>query len=435
MENQDISDAKRKIFIIDTSVMLYDKCSIHSLPGNDVIIPLVVLDELDRFKEKHGILGESARYINRYLDHLREQGSLHDGVKIENDQTIRVDIGTHRVPESLDALMGDNKIIACALHYKMSGSKRVTVITKDINFRVKCDSLGIYAEDYYKDRIIKDKSQMYSGLEEIEISDSSLIDDFYRDDFLDAARIDCDLCENQFLILRSGNRSAIGAYYDGKIRQTVNNITKVIGINPRNKEQKFALDLLTRDDVHLVTMTGIAGSGKTFLTLMAGLSGLQEKKYDRIVITRSLQTVGKEIGFLPGDIDDKMSPWLSPILDNFRQAFKDVTYFEAMRQKGQIEISPLAFIRGRTFNNTFLIVDEAQNSTIHELKTIITRVGENSKIVLLGDTDQIDTPYLDSLSNGLTITIEKFKKERLSGHITLTKGERSVLATLASRLL
>jgi PhoH-like ATPase len=435
MENNSSVGVKRKTFIIDTSVMLYDKCSIHSLPGNDVVIPLVVLDELDRFKEKQGILGESARYINRYLDHLRTQGSLHDGVKIENDQTIRVDIDTYSVPESLDSSTGDNKIIACALHHKNSSTNKVMVITKDINFRVKCDSLGIKAEDYYKDRIVKDKSQMYSGLDEIELDDPGLIDDFYRDNTLDASRVEYELHENQFVILKSGNQSAIGSYYDGMIRQPVNNITKVIGISPKNKEQKFALDLLTRDDVQLVTMTGIAGSGKTFLTLMAGLSGLQEKKYDRIVITRSLQTVGKEIGFLPGDIDDKMSPWLSPILDNFRQAFKDVTYFEAMRQKGQIEVSPLAFIRGRTFNNTFLIVDEAQNSTIHELKTIITRVGENSKIVLLGDTDQIDTPYLDSLSNGLTITIEKFKKERLAGHITLTKGERSALATLASRLL
>jgi len=435
MKNNSIVDIKRKTFIIDTSVMLYDKCSIHSLPGNDVVIPLVVLDELDRFKEKQGLLGESARYINRFLDKLRTQGSLHDGVQIENDQTIRVDIETYRVPESLDSSTGDNKIIACALHHKNSKNSKVIVITKDINFRVKCDSLGITAEDYYKDRIVKDKSQMYSGLDEIDLDDPALIDDFYRDNTLDISKIDHDFCENQFVVLKNGSQSAIGAVYDGFIRQPVNNITKVIGISPKNKEQKFALDLLTREDVQLVTMTGIAGSGKTFLTLMAGLSGLQEKKYDRIVITRSLQTVGKEIGFLPGDIDDKMSPWLSPILDNFRQAFKDVTYFEAMRQKGQIEVSPLAFIRGRTFNNTFLIVDEAQNSTIHELKTIITRVGENSKIVLLGDTDQIDTPYLDSLSNGLTITIEKFKKERITGHITLTKGERSELATLASRLL
>jgi len=227
----------------------------------------------------------------------------------------------------------------------------------------------------------------------------------------------------------------IGVHRSGNIVPLINNLSKTIGISPRNKEQKFAIDALTRDDVKLVSMTGLAGSGKTFLTLMAGMSGLQEKKYDRIVITRSLQTVGKEIGFLPGDIDDKMSPWLSPILDNFRVAFKDSTYFEMMRQKGQIEVSPLAFIRGRTFNNTYLIVDEAQNSTIHELKTIITRIGEGSKIVLLGDTDQIDTPYLDSLSNGLTVVVEKFKKYDITAHITLLKGERSELATLASQVL
>ena len=432
-ENNDSS--KRKTFIIDTSVLLYDKHSIHSLPGNDIIIPIVVLDELDKFKEKQALLGENARYVNRYLDKLRAEGSLHDGVSIEGNQTIRVDVGTYTVPDSLDGTTGDNKIIACALNCKNLGMNKVTVITKDINFRVKCDSLGINAEDYYRDRIIKDKSLIYSGLEEVEVEDVTIIDDFYRDNRVELSRIDEEIFENQFVIIKCGNQSAIGVAYDGEIHQTVNNISKVIGINPRNKEQKFALDLLTRNDVQMVTMTGIAGSGKTFLTLMAGLSGLQDKKYDRIVITRSLQTVGKEIGFLPGDIDDKMSPWLSPLLDNFRQAFKDVTYFEAMRQKGQIEVSPLAYIRGRTFNNTFLIVDEAQNSTIHELKTIITRIGEGSKIVLLGDTDQIDTPYLDSLSNGLTVTIEKFKKERLAGHITLTKGERSELATLASRLL
>jgi PhoH-like ATPase len=193
--------------------------------------------------------------------------------------------------------------------------------------------------------------------------------------------------------------------------------------------------MLTRDDIPLVTMTGIAGSGKTFLTLMAALSGLNKKKYDRIIITRSIQTVGKDIGFLPGTIKEKMDPWISPIVDNFRHAFSDVGYFELMREKGQIEIAPMSFIRGRTFSNSFLIVDESQNSTIHELKTVITRVGENSKIVLLGDIEQIDTPYIDSLSNGLTIITEKFREHDLAGHITLTKGERSRLATLASRVI
>jgi PhoH-like ATPase len=426
---------KRKTFIVDTSVLLYDKCAIHSFPGNDVIIPLIVLDELDRFKDKPGLLGENARYVNRYLDDLRSQGSLHDGVKIDHDQTIRVDINHYDVPEGLDAATGDNKIIGLAVAVKQELESPVIMVTKDINFRIKCDSLGVYAEDYYKDRIVHDVSEIYTGQEEFEVDDPTLINRFYELGGIDPRDLDYDLHSNQFVTVKYGNQSMIGVKTKNNIQHLTNNMGKTIGVTPRNKEQKFAIDLLTRDDVKLVTMTGIAGSGKTYLTLMAGLSGLQEKKYDRIVITRSLQTVGKEIGFLPGDIDDKMSPWLSPILDNFRTAFKDVTYFEMMRQKGQIEVSPLAFIRGRTFNNTFLIVDEAQNSTIHELKTIITRIGENSKVVLLGDTDQIDTPYLDSLSNGLTIIVEKFKQYDIAGHITLLKGERSELATLASQVI
>jgi len=426
---------KRKTFIVDTSVLLYDKCAIHSFPGNDVIIPLIVLDELDRFKDKPGLLGENARYVNRYLDDLRSQGSLHDGVKIDHDQTIRVDINHYDVPEGLDSATGDNKIIGLAVAIKQELESPVIMVTKDINFRIKCDSLGVYAEDYYKDRIVHDVSEIYTGQEEFEVDDPTLINRFYELGGIDPRDLDYDLHSNQFVTVKYGNQSMIGVKTKNNIQHLTNNMGKTIGVTPRNKEQKFAIDLLTRDDVKLVTMTGIAGSGKTYLTLMAGLSGLQEKKYDRIVITRSLQTVGKEIGFLPGDIDDKMSPWLSPILDNFRTAFKDVTYFEMMRQKGQIEVSPLAFIRGRTFNNTFLIVDEAQNSTIHELKTIITRIGENSKVVLLGDTDQIDTPYLDSLSNGLTIIVEKFKQYDIAGHITLLKGERSELATLASQVI
>ncbi|NBR22486.1 MAG: PhoH family protein [Micrococcales bacterium] len=429
------SSTGRKTFIIDTSVLLYDKCSIHSFPGNDVVIPLIVLDELDRFKDKPGLLGEYARYVNRYLDDLRNVGSLHDGVTINHDQTIRVEIDIHEIPASLDGNTGDNRIIAAALALKAASDQPVVMVTKDINFRVKCDSLGIYSEDYYKDRIVHDKSEIYSGQAEVEAISPSVINHFYDDGSISTDHLDFDLNSNQYVTVKYGNQSLIGVHRDGNVVPLINNLTKTIGITPRNKEQKFAIDALTRDDVKLVSMTGLAGSGKTFLTLMAGMSGIQDKRYDRIVITRSLQTVGKEIGFLPGDIDDKMSPWLSPILDNFRVAFKDSTYFEMMRQKGQIEVSPLAFIRGRTFNNTFLIVDEAQNSTIHELKTIITRIGEGSKIVLLGDTDQIDTPYLDSLSNGLTVIVEKFKKYDIAAHITLMKGERSELATLASQVL
>ena len=429
----------RKVFIIDTSVLLYDKESIHSFPGNDIVIPIVVLDELDRFKEKTGLLGEYARYVNRFLDNLRKEGNLNKGVEIENGQTIRVEINhTTDVPEGLDPLDADNRIISVAKHLTNNLDSKVTVITKDINFRVKCDALGIYAEDYYKDRIVLNEKQIFNGQREIFVNQDQ-VSYFYENSFLniESLNLDFEIFENQFIIGKSENtQSSFLGIVRGKRIETLScNLWETISVKPRNKEQKFALDLLTRDDVPLVTMTGIAGSGKTFLTLMAALSALNQDQYDRIIITRSLQTVGKDIGYLPGTVKEKMDPWISPMMDNFRHAFKDVSYFEIMRDKGQIEVAPLSFIRGRTFSNSYLIVDEAQNSTIHELKTVITRVGENSKIVLLGDVEQIDTPYIDSLSNGLTIVIEKFKKESLAGHITLLKGERSSLATLASRII
>ena len=429
----------RKTFILDTSVLLYDKNSIHSFPHNDVVIPLVVLDELDRFKDKTGILGEYARYVNRFLDDLREAGGLHKGVKLENGQTIRVEINHCKsVPDGLDAALADNRIIAVALELSRTQEQKVVLITKDINFRVKCDALEISSEDYYKDRVRLDDNKTYSGQTNVLINDE-LIDEFHTNKkiHIDNLPEDERYHPNQLVVAKafSGSPSLLGIVRGEYLEALQCDLWDSIPVTPRNKEQKFALDLLTRKDIPLVSMTGIAGSGKTFLALMCGLSGLNQKKYERIVITRSMQVVGKEIGFLPGNVKEKMDPWIAPIMDNFRHAFKDVTYFEVMRDKGQIEVAPMSFIRGRTFNNSFLIVDESQNSTIHELKTVITRLGENSKIVLLGDVEQIDTPYIDSLSNGLTIVTEKFKDEHLAGHITLIKGERSKLATLASKVI
>jgi|ETNvirnome_2_130_1030620.scaffolds.fasta_scaffold00739_5 PhoH-like ATPase len=426
--------SERKNFILDTSVLLYDKRSIHSFPNSDVIIPIVVLDELDRFKDKQGILGEYARYVNRFLDDLRQQGSLHEGILLENDQKIRVEINhSNNVPAGLDPFAADNRIIAVA-HELSKLNKKTTVITKDINFRVKCDALGIMAEDYYRDRVVRDENQIYSGQTQLAV-DPEIIDNFFKNGKIHVNNFDQTLLPNQYVIAKSHAASFLGTVRGNYVTQLSCDLWSGIDVKARNKEQKFALDLLTRDDIPLVTMTGIAGSGKTFLALMAALSGLNQKRYERIIITRSLQSVGKEIGYLPGNIKEKMDPWISPMVDNFRHAFKDVTYFEMMRQKGEIEVAPMSFIRGRTFNNSFLIVDESQNSTIHELKTVITRTGENSKIVLIGDIEQIDTPYIDALSNGLTITIQKFKNEKLAGHISLVKGERSKLATLASRII
>ena len=245
------------------------------------------------------------------------------------------------------------------------------------------------------------------------------------------------LHENQFVVGKSNlGKSLLGIYQEGcikKIPKTV--ISSELGIEPRNKEQGFAMHILNNPKIQLVTLTGIAGSGKTFITLMCALSALFEKKYKRIIVTRSIEPVGRDLGYLPGDINDKMAPWMAPLMDNFRHAFSDIAYFDVMRQKGEIEIAPLSYIRGRTFNDSFVIVDEAQNATIHELKTIITRVGKGSKIALLGDTDQVDTSYIDKKSNGLSIVLQRFKNSELSGHIHLINGQRSEIATLASSIL
>lgn len=442
----------RKLFVIDTSVLLYDKHSIHSFPGNDVVIPIIVLDELDRFKEKSGVVGESARYVNRYLDDLRNKGDLHKGILVEEiDQTIKVELeGTDNVPKYLDAKSADNKIISCALNIKNNNSDRkLVVITKDINFRVKCDALGLSAEDYYRDKVLDSDDDMYKGYLDIEVDSKEIIDKLYNTELSKTEEtylyedindcIDRDFYENEFLCITHDSASFLGMVKQGRIvrLKSEKDFKTSMSVNSKNREQLYALNALMDESVDLVTITGLAGSGKTFITLMAAMSGLASGKYDRIVITRNVQPVGKDIGFLPGDLNDKMMPWMSPIMDNFRHAFKDqdLGYFEMMLKKGSLEIAPLSYMRGRTFSNTFLIFDEAQNATIHEIKTVVTRIGENSKIVLLGDTDQIDTPYIDSLSNGLTIIAEKFKNEHVAAHVKLKKGERSYLSAIAAKII
>ena len=428
---------QRKQLVLDTSVLLYDKESIHSFPGNDVILPLVVLDELDRKKESPGLLGENARYVNRYLDSLREKGSLQAGVLLDDEQqTIRVMIEKSPLDheDHLDITKGDNLIIAAALACQQKDKNNVVkVITKDINLRVKCDALGLAAEDYYRDHIsLEDTS--YTGIQYIEMTDDD-IDALYEDKELTTDR---EILENTFIICKGSqpSTSALALYRGGTIYKLEDHDkSNVSAIIPRNKEQRFALHALKNQSIPLVSLTGLAGSGKTFLALMAGLDALGSKQYERIIVTRSIQPVGRDLGYLPGDIQEKMSPWMSPLLDNFRHHFKDKVYFECMIEKGEIEIAPLSYIRGRTFNNAYVIVDEAQNATIHELKTVITRLGENSKIVLMGDTDQIDTAYLDKRSNGLAIVVEKFKTSDLSSHVHLKRGVRSEIATYASKVL
>ncbi len=447
--------SNRKIFIIDTSVLLYDCASIHSFPENDVLIPLVVLDELDRFKDKKGLVGENARYINRYLDDLRKQGSLHKGIEIENGQTIRVALtGFNQVPVGLDPDYADNKMISLVLHLQEKFDRRCVMITKDINFRVKCDSLGIESEDYYKDKIVLDNAEAFKGFFDIEVDDGSIISRLYEycnGEEGDVIEEFIDLCEekigrkpyaNEYFCLKSGSSSFLGRWDQEKIekihqsKDMLDDFQK-LGITAKNREQLYALNSLLDPSLPLVTISGLAGSGKTFISLMSAYALVQAGFYDRIVITRNVQPVGRDIGFLPGTADDKMSPWLAPIMDNFRVGLNDgnLSLFSTLKEQGIIEVAPLSFIRGRTFKNSILIMDEAQNATIHELKTVITRMGEDSKIILLGDVDQIDTPYIDALSNGLTIVSEKFKNQDCASHIALKRGERSYLSAVAAKII
>lgn len=320
------------------------------------------------------------------------------------------------------------------------------MVTKDINFRVKCDSLGVASEDYYKDRIIQTQDESYKGYSDVFLSTSEHIDNLFSKVITEECIADLIESlgrmpyENEFLCLKYEKQSYLGKWSEKTICPILTDKEiddGFVGVRAKNREQLFALNALHDENIPLVSISGLAGSGKTFITLMSAMTALNSKKYQRIVITRNIQPVGKDIGFLPGDLNDKMLPWMAPIMDNFRHGFKDkdLSYFNAMREKGVIDVAPLSYIRGRTFSDTFLIMDEAQNATIHELKTVITRMGSNSKLVLLGDVDQIDTPYIDSLSNGLTIVAEKFKDEQVAAHVQLKKGERSYLSSIAAKLI
>ena len=437
----------KKLFIVDTSVLLYDKSCIENFRGNDIVIPLVVLEELDRFKSREGILGENSRYFNRFLDELRDKGSLYDGTYLnELNSSIRIESNNcWKGLENLDSNSNDNLIIATANYLKKKLKikniyESIIVITKDINLRVKCDSVNIDANDYYADYEFLINKNTFLGINQIEV-ERNIINDLYNNKHIVLRKIPelTEVCENECIVLKSKDDSssalAIRKFNSLVLAVSKQDICKKTKLEAKNKEQIFALNLLLDENISLMTMTGVPGSGKTYLALMTALSEIEKEKKKRIIFTRPIQTVGKDIGFLPGSLSEKMAPWLSPIVDNFRNQFGDLTYFNMMMEKGIIDVAPLSYIRGRSFNDAIIIVDEAQNATVHELKTVITRTGKNSKIILLGDIEQVDLPYINKYSNGLTIVIEKLKNENLVGHIHFEKGYRSDLANIAAKLL
>ncbi|MBM7624951.1 PhoH family protein [Sporohalobacter salinus] len=435
----------KKIYVLDTNVLLHDPNAIFAFDDNDIIIPIVVIEEIDSQKKRQDSIGRSARQVSRYLDDLRKKGELYKGVELERGGTLRVELNhqvINKLPISLSEEKADNRILATAigLNEDEEIDKPVILVTKDINMRVKSDALGIKAEDYETNKV--DIEELYSGLSTLKV-DPDLIDQFYSEEELE---LDHDFYPNQFVLLEDnlgGSQTAL-CRYDAKkdlLRPLIFQGIETWGIKPRNKEQQCAFDMLLNDEIKLITLVGKAGTGKTLLALAVGLEKVVElKDFNRLLVTRPIVPMGNDLGYLPGDKDEKLRPWMQPIFDNMELLVnsKDGGADDMIRnlqEMNLIEMEALTYIRGRSIPQQFIVVDEAQNLTPHEIKTIITRVGEDTKIILTGDPYQIDNPYLDSNSNGLTYLAEKFKDQKIAGHITLRKGERSELAELAASIL
>lgn len=441
-----------KTYVLDTNVLITDSNSIYAFENSEIVIPLVVLEELDRLKNYPDDRGRAARQVNRLLDDLRKDGNLNRGVKIErSNSTLRVASVDQKTIKKLplelqDTSRCDNVIIATMLQESLKSIKakprEVRMISKDINVRVKCDALGLSSDDYTKSRLATEGSSFYIGYDTIDV-DADTMDALCTEGWVQYAH---SYPPNHYVNLRTpsdSSKSVLARVKENGYFVRIKEIEGAFGLKPRNLEQRFSLDLLFDNSVKLVTLCGASGTGKTLLAVAAGMQHVLESpaKYDRLIITRPVQPVGRDIGFLPGTLQEKMDPWIAPIKDNLdhlmrsKKTRKDEPYLDLLIRNKKIEIEAITYIRGRSIPNSYIIIDEAQNLSMHELKTIITRAGEGSKIVLTGDIEQIDNNHVDMYTNGLTTAVEAFKDYRISGHITLTRGERSELASLASKIL
>ncbi len=438
----------RQAFILDTNVILFDPNAINKFGNNDLIIPIVVIEEIDRFKRDMGENGRHARQFSRLIDDMRKGGGeLAKGVRLPSGGLLTVELGDMGpLPFELQMDKADNRILAMAMGLKKEQPKRpVVLVTKDTNLRIKADALGILAQDYEPSNVEPD--QLYSGTTMISV-DSHLVDEFYSQKKLVVK--DQNLKPNQYVIIKDSanpNHTAMGRY--SRELDCLVPLFKpaegLWGIFPKNAEQAFAIDALLNDEIKLVSLVGKAGTGKTLLAIAAGLvKTVDEGIYHRLLVSRPVFPLGKDIGFLPGSIEDKLNPWMQPIYDNIDFLFGSTGSkgrrgagkgCQELMNQGLLQIEPLTYIRGRSIPAQYLIVDESQNLTPHEIKTIVTRAGDDTKIVLTGDSFQIDNPYVDSANNGLVYLVDRFKDESISAHITLSKGERSKLSELASNLL
>lgn len=448
MAKRTASPAKvKKIFVLDTSVILHDHNAINNFHEHDVAIPITVLEELDQFKKGNDSLNFEAREFIRFLDKLSAEHSLQEWIPLGNPEGGRFHVEMHE-SSTIDAqkVFGerkpDHRILNGALYLKEQfPDHKVVMVTKDVNLRLKAKALELSAEDYRFGKV-KNMDDFYTGKTVVTGISSEVIDRFYQDGYCMPADVGLiDPIPNQYFILRNGKDSVLAFYnaFDGRMEKVEKRLA--YGIKPRNAEQAFALHAVMTEQIRLVTLQGIAGTGKTLLALAGALE--QRRFYKQLYLARPIVPLSnKDIGYLPGDIKSKLNPYMEPLWDNlkfiqnqYNESDKDYQKINELVQQEKLNITPLAYIRGRSFSSICFIVDEAQNLTPHEVKTIITRAGEGTKIIFTGDINQIDTPYLDAQSNGLSYLIERLKGQSLFAHITLEKGERSDLANLANELL
>jgi PhoH-like ATPase len=435
-----------KNYVLDTNVLLHDPGALFEFEDNRVIVPIYVLEEIDKFKRDGNELGRAARTVSRTLDELRGLGQLSQGVTTKKGGVIRVAFSNARLPAEVATTANeiDSRIVATALAVLDAEPETPCIlVSKDVNLRVRADVLGLRAEDYETDRT--DISELYAGVSTHQVG-GDLIDALYGDGRIET--FDEALGPNEFVhLVDATNPQHTGMGRVSPDRESVLPIPRrkkaVWGIVPRNREQQLAFELLLDDRLKLVTLVGKAGTGKTLLALAAALlKAKEEKMYERVLVSRPVFPLGKDLGYLPGTLEEKLHPWMKPIFDNLEllmgltaEEKRHGRSYEEMLDLGMLEVEPLTYIRGRSIPNQYLIVDEAQNLTPHEVKTIVTRAGENTKIVLTGDPYQVDNPYMDASSNGLVHVVNRFRGSAIAGHITLTKGERSELAEEAANRL
>lgn len=437
-----------RTYVLDTNVLLFDPRSLFVFEEHEVVIPLVVIEEIDRFKKNLDETGHNARQVSRFLDDIRGETTLKEGVLLDTGGTLRIAFcDTHSNIFGTPSV--DNSILHLVAHLARQAEEdhEVVLVTRDTNMRIKCDAIGITAENYQHDRVNRNIDEQFSGLSTLEVG-SDLVDELHREGVVPVEDVeidaDMDLFPNENVVLKADRQSALGRV--SPEGETVNLLSKnhndpVWGITPRNKEQAFAMAMLLDPRLQLVTLAGKAGTGKTLLAIACGMTQVaDEEAFRKMLVARPIIPMGRDMGYLPGTLSEKMDPWMKPIYDNLELLIQSKDRngepnYQYLFDAGMIAVEPLTYIRGRSIPNQFMIIDEAQNLTSHEVKTILTRAGEGTKIVLTGDPAQIDNPYVDGQSNGLTYVIERFKGSHLAGHVTLTRGERSELADAAAKLL